>query len=146
MPNPDPTSPGGSRLEIDGGCHCGRIRFRATIDPAEVTVCHCTDCQRLTGTAFRVSVTAPRANLAVDGEPRVYTKIADSGRARHQYFCPACGAPLFTNGDGDDADIFGIRWGAIRQRGVLAPTRKIWRRSAPAWTCPFEGTEVRETE
>jgi hypothetical protein len=50
-----------------------------------------------------------------------------------QYFCGACGAPLFTTGDGAEADAWGIRWGSIRQRAELAPKRQIWCRSAVPW-------------
>jgi len=135
-----------SRLQVDGGCHCGRVRFRAVVDPARVTVCHCTDCQSLTGTAFRATVETARDDLEVEGTPAIYTKTAESGRPRHQHFCADCGSPLFTSGEGDAAQVFGVRWGAISQRSALAPTHEIWRRSAPPWTCAFSGTAVSETE
>ena len=41
-------------MQVDGGCHCGAIAYRAEIDPARVAVCHCTDCQALSGSAYRV--------------------------------------------------------------------------------------------
>jgi len=43
-------------MNIDGGCHCDRIRFEAVVDPATVVICRCTDCQTLSGSAFRTSV------------------------------------------------------------------------------------------
>ena len=49
---------GGARMKIDGACHCGRISYEAEIDPADVTICHCTDCQTLSGSAFRTVVPA----------------------------------------------------------------------------------------
>jgi hypothetical protein len=42
-------------MQIDGQCHCGRIAYQAEIDPVRVSVCHCTDCQALTGSPFRVT-------------------------------------------------------------------------------------------
>ena len=48
-------------MHIDGACHCGGITYEAEIDPDRVGVCHCNDCQRLTGTAYRVSVITVRA-------------------------------------------------------------------------------------
>ena len=47
-------------MKIDGGCHCGYITYSAEIDPEDVGICHCTDCQTLTGTAFRTSVRATK--------------------------------------------------------------------------------------
>ena len=43
-------------MKVDGGCHCGNIRYEAEVDPAKVVICHCTDCQTLSGSAFRTVV------------------------------------------------------------------------------------------
>jgi hypothetical protein len=43
-------------MKVTGGCHCGHITYEAEVDPATVRVCHCTDCQKLTGTAFRANI------------------------------------------------------------------------------------------
>ena len=40
-------------MKIDGGCHCGYIAYEAEADPAKAMICHCTDCQTLSGSAFR---------------------------------------------------------------------------------------------
>ena len=47
---------GGTAMKVTGRCHCGQISFEAEIDPAQVRICHCADCQTLTGTAFRTTV------------------------------------------------------------------------------------------
>jgi len=121
-------------MKIDGQCHCGRITFEAEIDPARVSMCHCIDCQQLTGTAYRVSVGARRQDVRLTGaEPSVYVKTGGSGRKRLQYFCPDCGSPLFTTGEGEAAERWGIRWGAIRQRDRLEPSHRIWVRSSKPW-------------
>jgi hypothetical protein len=52
---------------------------------------------------------------------------------RFQHFCADCGSPLFTSGEGDQAEDWGIRWGAIRQRDKLRPVRQIWCQSAAVW-------------
>ena len=57
-------------MHIDGGCHCGNISYEAEIDPEKVIVCHCTDCQELSGTAFRTVVFVPESqfNLLVQSQ------------------------------------------------------------------------------
>jgi hypothetical protein len=86
-------------MHIDGACHCGQITYEAEVDPADVTICHCTDCQKLVGTAYRVTVSAPRANFRITaGDPKVYVKIAENRRRRMQYFCANCGSPIYTTG------------------------------------------------
>ena len=54
-------------MKIDGGCHCGYITYSAEIDPEDVGICHCTDCQTLTGTAFRTSVRATQGGISYRG-------------------------------------------------------------------------------
>jgi hypothetical protein len=118
-------------MQIDGGCHCGHVTYRAEIDPDQVSICHCADCQKLTGSPFRVTAMAAKDDLEITSHPpRVYKKFGDNGHARYQYFCPECGSPLFTKGEGADADIWGIRWGSINQRADLAPRSQKWRQSS----------------
>lgn len=70
-------------MHIDGECQCGQVTYEADIEPGEVSICHCTDCQRLTGTAYRVTVSAPRKRFHItSGEPKLYVKTADNGRRR----------------------------------------------------------------
>jgi hypothetical protein len=134
-------------MKIDGQCHCGHVRYEAEIDPQRVSICHCTDCQALTGSAYRVTVLTPRDSIRITaGAPKLYTKTGDNGLKRLQYFCPECGSPLFTGGEGDDADDWGIRWGSIRQRRELSPKRQIWCRSAAPWIQDLGDLPAREME
>ena len=58
-------------MDVTGRCHCGAITYRATVDPATVGICHCTDCQMLSGSAYRVSVPAPAATFKIlSGKPK----------------------------------------------------------------------------
>ena len=121
-------------MRIDGQCHCGFVTYEAEIDPEAVSICHCTDCQRLTGSPYRVTASLPKDALRLTGNaPKLYTKTAENGRKRLQYFCPKCGSPLFTTGTGADAATWGIRWGSINQRAALSPKSQIWCRSALDW-------------
>jgi hypothetical protein len=121
-------------MHIDGHCHCGHVAYEAEIDPENVSICHCTDCQQLTGSAYRVTVLARAENVRLTANPpKLYKKHGANGRPRLQYFCPECGSPLFTTGEGADAEIWGIRLGSISQRRQLSPKRQMWCRSALPW-------------
>lgn len=134
-------------MKIDGQCHCGYVSYQAEVNPAQVVICHCTDCQALTGSAFRVTVLTSVDNIRLGtNRPKLYTKTGDNGRKRLQYFCPECGSPMFTAGEGDEANTWGIRWGSIRQRRELAPTRQIWCRSAAMWIDRVGDLPGQETE
>ena len=122
-------------MQVQGSCHCGAITFEAEIDPEKVRICHCTDCQQLSGTAFRVMVPCPEQQFHLTrGEPRIYIKTAESGRKRQQAFCDKCGSPLYATSDEPaGARSFGIRIGTLAQRRQLAPKRQFWFRSALPW-------------
>jgi hypothetical protein len=120
-------------MHVDGGCHCGYVTFEAEVDPESVSICHCTDCQTLTGSAYRVTVRShPGAFTLKSGQPKNYVKTAESGNQREQAFCPECGTPLFAITVGNAA-VVGIRVGTLRQRRELRPRRQGWCRSALDW-------------
>src|SRR5438876_10048241 len=76
-------------MKVTGRCHCGQISFEAEIDPTQVRICHCTDCQTLTGTAFRTNVPSlPGTFVLRSGTPKIYIKTAESGNKRAHAFCP----------------------------------------------------------
>jgi len=121
-------------MKVDGQCHCGAIQFEAEIEPEKVVVCHCTDCQTLSGTAFRTVVfTCGDALTFNKGEPKVYIKTAQSGNPRAQGFCGDCGSAIYATSVGDGAKIYGLRAGSLRQRESLVPRRQVWRSSALSW-------------
>ncbi|MFL6571455.1 MAG: GFA family protein [Burkholderiales bacterium] len=121
-------------MKIDGGCHCGHITFEAEIDPAEVGVCHCTDCQQLSGTAFTTYVYAPRAGFRLlTGKPKIYYKTGSSGAKRAQAFCPECGSRIYASAAVTEPERYNLRVGTIHQRRELRPQVQIWCRSALDW-------------
>jgi hypothetical protein len=131
---------------VHGSCHCGRVQYEAFVDPERTAICHCTDCQNLTGSAYRVSVPAIEDSFRlVSGNPTVYVKLGDSGSRRAQAFCSNCGSPLYTF-DADDPKIYGLRVGCIAERAELVPTKQKWCRSALKWTENLSDIERREAE
>ena len=121
-------------MHVDGTCHCGYITYAAEIDPARVIICHCTDCQVLSSSAFRMVVLAENGSFRLlSGEPTLYIKTADSGRKRAHAFCPRCGTQMYATPPVENPEHFGLRVGSIRQRAQLRPTRQLWCRSAFAW-------------
>jgi len=119
-------------MRIDGGCHCGRLGYEADIDPEKVGVCHCTDCQTLSGSAFTAFVPVPKEAFRLRGQPRIYVKTAESGNRRAQAFCPDCGTRMYASAE-KDPQVFNLRLGTVRQRAALPPKSQVWCRSALPW-------------
>ena len=121
-------------MKIDGQCHCGHVRYEAEIDPERVLICNCTDCQSLSGSAFRtVAQTRSGGFRLIAGEPRIYRKVSEAGAIRLQAFCPECGSPIYSTGEGEEPKVYSLRAGTIRQRAELVPRFQIWSRSALGW-------------
>ena len=134
-------------MKIDGGCHCGALTYEAEIDPDMVGVCHCTDCQKMSGTAFRTVIRADEADFKMlSGEPKIYVKTAESGAGRAMGFCENCGTQIYGTSVGDGPKIYGIRVGTITQSAQLAPKQQIWTRSAQPWLCDLDGLPAREKQ
>jgi hypothetical protein len=122
-------------MKVDGSCACGAIKIEAEADPDKTQLCHCTDCQTTTGTAFRVSVPAPGATMKLSGRPATYLKTsADSGIPRLQAFCGTCGTQLYSTTPGEGVQpMYMLRVGMLRQRDEFTPRKQIWARSARSW-------------
>src|SRR5438105_6182135 len=119
-------------MHIDGACHCGLVSFSAEVDPARVVVCHCTDCQVLSGAPLRASVVAPVQSFVLSGQTKTYIKVAQSGSKRALVFCPECGTPLFASALENAAQVV-IRLGCVKQRAELTPAAQLWLHSAQPW-------------
>ena len=120
-------------MKIDGQCHCGQITFEAEVDPMTLTICHCTDCQTLTGSAFRINIPVPAEHFVLrSGTPKSYVKAAESCTKRRHTFCGNCGTPIYSCSL-DNPQSYPLRAGTITQRAAFSPRRQIWRRSVLDW-------------
>lgn len=131
-------------MKLTGGCYCGAIRYRAEAEGPAIGLCHCTDCQRLSGSPYRASVRVAAQDFAIErGEPTIYIKTAHSGNRRAQAFCGGCGSPIYA-ADAAGPTSYTLRLGSIDQRAELIPRGQIWCRSRLAWSAdlrPIPGAE-----
>ena len=131
-------------MQVTGSCHCGGIAFAAEIEPDRVRICHCRDCQTLSGSAFRSNVPVVAGTLVLRrGQPKIYEKTAESGNRVKHAFCPDCGSPIYSATAADPPG-YSLRVGTLDQRAELAPARQIWCRSALPWSMdlrPVTGSE-----
>lgn len=120
-----------TEMHIDGTCHCGLISFTAEIDPGGVTICHCADCQVMSGAPFRTVVEVPIGQFTLTGEPKRYTMV-QCGSQWVQAFCPVCGTPLFAVAAESPTSVV-VRLGCVTQRAQLRPFAQIWQHLALPW-------------
>jgi hypothetical protein len=117
------------KLPWDGGCRCGQTRFRITAPPLLSAACHCTGCQRMSASAFSLSLAVPAEGFAVtSGEPVIGGL---HGPTRH-FFCPWCMSWMFTRPEGLD-EIVNLRAVLLDDHGWFVPFVEFWTQEKLPW-------------
>lgn len=126
--------------QISGRCLCGSVTYRTDAEPLLQGVCHCTDCQHQTGTAFSVFVAVPRAALTVEGATLASftAKGEEHGTDTERRFCSACGSPIVSFVEAVPELAF-LKVGTLDDASWVWPAIEIWSRSAQSWSPHFEG-------
>jgi hypothetical protein len=135
---------GKMKLPQTGGCLCGKIRYEISEAPRLVYTCHCTECQRLTSSAFSIALAVAGFRLTGD-EPKPLESIADSGRVKVRWVCPECGCWLFSTGKPGDG-LHRVRAGTLDDTSWLCPTMHFWTRNKQPWITLPGGDQTFETQ
>lgn len=122
---------------FEGGCLCGAVRYRAEAEAIFSGACHCSDCQRGTGSAFSCVVAVPSAALSVTGALTRHTHKGDSGKGVTISFCPVCGSRLLSQVE-MMAGATMIEAGTKDNARDFVPQVHVYRDSAQHWFA-FDG-------
>ena len=115
-----------------GSCLCGTVEFSLSEDPVTLYACHCTDCQRQTGSSFALSMIVRREALeVVSGQPEQYSVELADGRVKEAHFCARCSTRLW--GPSSIAGLAVLEPGTLDDTSWLSPVGHIWTRSAQPW-------------
>ncbi len=118
---------------LTGGCLCGAIRYTVSVPVTELRACHCTNCQKGSGSAGSVNAVIPSAAFKLtQGTLKRYESIADSGRTLYRDFCGDCGSPIYSQ-RATALDTVVVRAGTLDDAGDMKITANIWTRSARPW-------------
>ncbi|MBD0267972.1 MAG: GFA family protein [Cyanobacteria bacterium Co-bin8] len=116
-----------------GGCQCGQIRYEIRAEPLTLYACHCKECQKQSSSAFGMSMSVPRAAVVIlQGQPKEWKRVSDSGREVSCLFCPECGTRLFHN-PARNSEISNVKPGTLDDTSWLKPAGNLWTRSAQKW-------------
>jgi hypothetical protein len=118
-------------FRLTGGCNCGAVRFEVTEPLRVARYCHCTRCQRRTGTAASASaVVVPGSFRILQGEDRLKAWTPEVGAEK--WFCGECGSAMFSRG-GADPEWVAVRLGAFDGDPGVRPTARQFVAYAAAW-------------
>jgi hypothetical protein len=117
---------------VEGGCSCGRVRYRLNASPLSVYNCHCKDCQRYSGAAWSMSMIVRNEDFELlGGETETYDRTADSGNVIRMNFCAHCHTWLWN--DPPAGGIKVVRAGSLDDMDWTRPVGNIWTDSKAGW-------------
>jgi len=119
---------------MEGGCLCGAVRFRGDGEPKLVFACHCTACQRNTGSAFSFNIGVDEGTVTVEGDAlRTYEdRSGASGQVFERAFCGRCGSPIFGRGAAYPGLVF-FKVGTLDDPAPMRPAAHIWCQDKQPW-------------
>lgn len=121
-------------------CSCGQLSARVTGEPVRVSICHCLNCQRRTGSPFAQQARFPREQVTLAGQSTRYVLAGDEGSHAGFHFCPHCGATVWYEAEGLEAYI-SIPVGAFADPDFPAPTVSVYEERMHRWLVPPAGAE-----
>jgi hypothetical protein len=114
-------------------CRCGQLRVTASGDPVRVSVCHCLDCKKRSGSAFAVQARWPSERVSIEGESKGWSKLADSGNRIAFHFCPNCGSDVHYEIDDKFDGLIAIPLGAFDDPYFTSPAFSVWEERKHDW-------------
>ena len=121
------------RLPLEGGCICGKLRYRVTDAPLAVMMCHCRNCQQRNGSAFSLSMLTFRKDFAVVSGDSLWRDLpGGSGHLHRQHICPECFTRTHTEMLAYP-DIINVRPGTLDDPKIAAPVAQLWTSVAHPW-------------
>ena len=120
--------------KIAGGCLCGAVRYESQDQPKGAAVCHCSHCQKISGSAFSVNIIVPLAGMKFTGTEHIasYTDTAESGRQLHRKFCSKCGSSLASESQNVPGMLI-LKAGTLDDSTWVKPGAHIWTQSQQPW-------------
>ena len=131
-------------MPLTGGCGCGSVRYRVGVEAMFTHACHCTDCQRTTGSAFVIHSVYARDDLHIDGETQVATLPSGSGAGCELHFCSKCGTYIWCRYLYHKVDVIALRVGTLDDTSMVKPQAHIFVRSKQSWFDLPDGVPVFE--
>jgi hypothetical protein len=113
-------------------CRCKQLRLSTEGEPVRISICHCLDCQRRTGSAFGVQARFTAEQVRIEGNYTEFERASDGGDGRTFCFCPECGATVFFRVSAA-SDLVGVPVGAFADPSFPAPTVSVWGKRRHRW-------------
>lgn len=113
-------------------CNCGQLRLECEGDPLKISLCHCIQCQRRTGSAFGIAAFFERSNIRVEGVSRQYIRTGESGYDVTFHFCCTCGSTVYWEPARYET-LIAVAVGAFGDPEFPPPSQAVWNEARHKW-------------
>jgi hypothetical protein len=118
---------------------CGAVRYVLKGEQRATVICHCTHCQKQSGSAFSVNLLMQEDEVELRGETRFFVDHGDSGLPSYRHFCPNCGSPIMTKAENMPGVAF-VKVGTLDDMESIEPQVEVYTEHAVEWFTPVAGT------
>jgi hypothetical protein len=130
----------------EAACSCGQLKLEVRGEPVRVSMCHCLECQRRTGSAFSVQAFYPKEHVQpAAGTAKRYTRRGDSGLTVTFSFCPECGGTVFWEPE-RRPELIAVAVGTFADPGFEKPRFSGWERSRHPWTTAIAEPHIEHSD
>lgn len=113
-------------------CSCGQLAAACEGEPVSVSLCHCLECQRRTGSTYGIAAFFARDRVALSGASTVFTRPSDSGFPVSFYFCPTCGSTVWWE-PSRKPDVIAVAPGAFADPTFPGPVKSVYQHHRHHW-------------
>ena len=117
---------------MKASCQCGQLSALLPGPTPAVVACHCTACQKRSGSPFGEAAYYPHGDITIQGEAKQFSRPTELGGSFDQFFCPDCGTTVYMRGS-KNPDVTGIPIGLFDEHHAMQPVRSVWEVRKHGW-------------
>ena len=121
------------KVPLTGTCQCGEVRYEVSKEPVATVACHCRDCQKLSASAFSITMLIPADTFRlIAGDLKCFERPTASGGRAACYFCATCGNRVY-HVDPQNPAYYRLKPGGLDDTSQISPQAHVWTSRAQAW-------------
>lgn len=126
-------------------CSCGQLRVTCTGEPVRLSMCHCLECQKRTGSPFGVQARFPRAQVTIGGTATEFTRVGEQGNRISLRFCPTCGSTLYWTMS-SQPDLIAVAVGNFADPAFPVPRFSVFEKRRHPWVAVPDHAEMQRQQ
>ena len=127
-------------MKRQASCSCGQLRVTVAGDPVRISVCHCLECQKRTGSAFGFQARFRRDEVTIEGDSTTWSRTGDEGFTADFRFCPTCGSTVWYTFR-DMPEFVAVAVGNFADPAFPPPRVSVYEARRHGWVSLPEGAE-----